>query len=443
MPRRLPEERAPAVHQPGTTAKHHNHLAANVADDAPKSFSAPGSNPGVPAPRRKLRIGIVTVSYLPRLGGAVTQTLLLHKFLTARGHHVEVFCPDITKGGQFNEEGILVNRVHNRFLTSYDGTLARLAILREFRRAVLRRRADFDVFFTPEFNLGPLSLSLAPGTRAAGTYGADLTFEFLNLKRTDSIVTYDRVLRGKLAELGFVDWFFDTGLYALQRFMFRRLACVITLNPADHARIAPHARRAASIGCVLVPPPLTPDMEAKPRPAPRVATIIGRAVSWKRIDESIRVAERLRGVWPDLEIHYFGTGPLLGHLERQFAGRFTLHRDLKNPQVLEWLARSDVTVNMSDYETFCLTNCEAMLSRSLLLVKPLPEYADYIRGNENCILVPAVDAPGWLDAVRSAFAGGQVRGMLDAARRTIVEKYSVERTGAQIEKLLDELAGAG
>lgn len=401
------------------------------------------ANPPASPPPRRLRIGIVTVSFLPRLGGAVTQTLLLHKFLTARGHHVEVFCPDIARGGQFTEDGITVNRVHNRFLTSYDSTLARLAILREFRRAVLRRRADFDVFFTPEFNLGPLSLALAPGTRAAGTYGADLTFEFLNIKRTDTIVPYDAVLRGRLGELGLVDWFFDRGLYALQRFMFRRLACVIALNPADCARIEPHARRVASIGCVLVPPPLTAEIQAKPRREPRIATIIGRAVSWKRIDESLRVAERLRETWPALEIHYFGTGPLVGHLERQFAGRFTLHRDLKNPQVLEWLARSDVTVNMSDYETFCLTNCEAMLSRSLLLVKPLAEYAGYIRGGGNCILVPSVDAPGWRGQVRAAFAEGTAGAMLDAARRTIETQFSIERTGAQIEALLAELAGPG
>jgi len=58
-----------------------------------------------------MRIGIVTVSFLPRLGGAVTQTLLLHHHLQQHGHRVEVFCPDLKKEGQYTEEGILVNRV--------------------------------------------------------------------------------------------------------------------------------------------------------------------------------------------------------------------------------------------------------------------------------------------------------------------------------------------
>ena len=40
-----------------------------------------------------MRIGIVSVSYLPRLGGAVTQTLLWHQHFKQGGHQVEVFCP--------------------------------------------------------------------------------------------------------------------------------------------------------------------------------------------------------------------------------------------------------------------------------------------------------------------------------------------------------------
>lgn len=387
-----------------------------------------------------MRVGIVTVSYLPRLGGAVTQTLLLYRYLSSQGHLVEVFCPDLARSGRFQEDGITVNRIHNSLIRNFHGTLARMAIIHEFRRAIHRRRKDFDVFITPEFNLGPLSLCLTRGTKKIAIYGADLTFEFLNLHRTGNIISYDDVLARKPARLGLLNYLKATALAAVQNFMFRRLNGTVALNPKDFERIRVQTPRVVQIGCLLEPPPFSSELEKKPRTVPQLVTIVGRAVSWKQIPESIRVAERLKQVYPHLEIHYFGTGPLMKDIEREFNGRVVMHKDLANAQVLAWLRRSDITVNMSDYETFCLTNCEAMLHRSLLLVKPLAEYGEYIRDQENCILVSNPAAPHWLKQVRESFQTGRVRGLLNAAQRTIVDQYRLEKTGAQIEQLLAKMA---
>ncbi len=106
-----------------------------------------------------MRIGIVSVSYLPRLGGAVTQTILWHGYLTKHGHHVEVFCPDLSKHGRFQEDGIIVNRVRHRWARSYDSNVARVFLMNELRAAVQSRRKEFDVFITPEFNIGPYAKS--------------------------------------------------------------------------------------------------------------------------------------------------------------------------------------------------------------------------------------------------------------------------------------------
>lgn len=389
-----------------------------------------------------MRVGIVTVSYLPRLGGAVTQTLLLHKFLSSKGHQVEVFCPDLARRGRFQEDNIIVNRIHNPLIRNFHGTLARIAIIHEFRRTINSRRKDFDVFITPEFNLGPLSLSLTRGTKRIAIYGADLTFEFLNLNRTNSIISYDDVLARKPSRLGFVNYINATILSTVQNFMFRRLDCTVALNPKDFERIRVQTPRVVQIGCLLEPPPFCSELEKKPRRVPQLVTIVGRAVSWKKIPESIRVAERLKEVYPHLEIHYFGTGPLMRDIEREFKDRVVMHKDLSNAQVLDWLMRSDITVNMSDYETFCLTNCEAMLNRSLLLVKPLAAYGEYIRDQENCVLVSNPDAPHWLKRVQESFQTGRVRDLLNTAQQTIVDQYRLEKTGAQIEQLLTRTAEA-
>lgn len=385
-----------------------------------------------------MRIGIVTVSYLPRLGGAVTQTILLHGYLTSRGHHVEVFCPDLTKHGQFDEGNIRVNRVHNALVRSFDGLLPRVGILLALRRAIQQRRADFDVFITPEFNIGPLSLSLTHGTRSIGIYGADLTFEFLNIRRTDQIVPYAAVTAKSFRQLGGKNFLLATALNGLQSFLFRRLDRVVALNPADLERIGRQTRRVVKIGCLLDASRISSHSAVKPAKTPRLVTIIGRAVSWKHIPESLRVAQRLKQVYPEIEVHYFGTGPLLAQIEAQFGATVTIHKDVPNHQVLDWLARSDITVNMSAYETFCITNAEAMLNRSLLLVRPLAEYADYLRGGRNCIFVEAADT--CLAAVQNAFANGGVKPLLDEAQQTILTQYSIEKTGAEIERLLLETA---
>ena len=268
-------------------------------------------------------------------------------------------------------------------------------------------------------------------------YGADLTFEFLNLNRTDSIISYDDVLARKPSRLGFANYINATMLSTVQNFMFRRLNCTVVLNPKDFERIASNATGRTnwvSYGT----PAVCPELEKKPRTVPQLVTIVGRAVSWKKIPESIRVAERLKEVYPHLEIHYFGTGPLMRDIEREFNARVVMHKDLSNAQVLDWLMRSDITVNMSNYETFCLTNCEAMLYRSLLLVKPLAAYGEYIRDQENCMLVSNPDAPHWLKQVQESFQTGRVRALLNTAQQTIVDQYRLEKTGAQIEQLLRE-----
>lgn len=387
-----------------------------------------------------LRIGIVSVSYLPRLGGAVTQTLLWHRYLTQRGHHVEVFCPDLTKHGRFEENGILVNRVSHPWVRSFHDNWSRLLLLNALRRAVQRRRADFDVFISPEFNIGPLSLCFTRGTRTIGTYGADLTFEYVNWSGR-GVISYERVLRNAASDLGPRMHLTIRALNALQRFMFRRLDCVVAINGEDLRRIQPRARRTELVHCMVNDTSPDDAMAEKPRREPRVVSVVGRAVPWKRVPASLEFALKLCAFWPGLAVHYFGTGPELPQIEQRFGAAVTIHKELPPGEILKWQAQSDLTINLSEYETFCLVNAEAMRQRSLLVVRPLAEYADYLRDGENCLMLRAGDTDETaLARVRDAFRSGQTVGLLDAAQRRIREQYGIETVGRQLEDLLRDIA---
>jgi glycosyltransferase involved in cell wall biosynthesis len=385
-----------------------------------------------------MRIGIVTVSFLPRLGGAVTQTLLLHHHLRQRGHHVEVFCPDLKKEGQYTEEGILVNRVTHPRVRGFEDHFSRLLLLARLRQAIQRRRRDFDVFITPEFNIGPLSLCLTRGIRKVGIYGADLTFETLNVKRRQ-IISYPQVLDHKVRPLGLKNYLLIALLNGLQYFMFKRLDHVIVLNQEDERRIRRHADDVSLISCLVANQPAQAAVAQKPRERPQMATIIGRAVSWKKISESIEVALDLEKGYPGLQIHYFGTGPEMPAIESQYGDRIGIHKQLRNTQILEWLGQSDITINMSEYETFCIANTEAMINRSLLVVKPLAEYRHYLQDQHNCLTLERPGSPESIAKVQAAFATRRVKAILDAAQQTVAEQMDLEKTVNQIESLLDRI----
>jgi glycosyltransferase involved in cell wall biosynthesis len=388
-----------------------------------------------------MRIGIVTVSYLPRLGGAVTQTILLHRYLSQKGHHVEVFCPDLERSGQFQEDGITVNRVRHSLAKNFYTNFARFFIMWALRSAVQRHRRDFDAFITPEFNIGPLSLCLTFGTKKVGIYGADLTFESVNISRSQ-IIPYAQVLEPSPSATGWVNFLLIKLLYGLQTFMCRRLDHVIALNPADTRRLRRRTPHVSQIPCLIAPSAISPALATKPKREPEIATIIGRAVSWKKIDESIQVALEIKKSFPHLQIHYFGTGPEMPRIQAGYSRDITIHTDLKNTQILEWLTKSDLTINMSEYETFCIANVEAMFSRSLLLVKPLPEYSDYLEDRRNCFAMSFPPAPKEIQQVVDAFKSGGIKAQLDAAQQTVVEKMDIRRTSDQIEALLAAVAQA-
>lgn len=361
----------------------------------------------------------------------------MHREFTRRGHSVEVFCPDLAKNGRFNEQGIWVNRVNNRWIKSFDSNFSRLAILRELRNAVQRRADDFDVFIAPEYNIGPLSLSLTRGTKKIGIYGADFVFEFVNIKRREP-ASYAGILDAPARTLGFVGALKVKVLYALQHFITRRLDQTIVLNQMDEGRLRKISANVRNVPCFIEPNAALP--AGKPVRTPKLITVIGRAVSWKRIPQSFELALDIQKRFSGSEIHYFGSGPDLKNLESRFAQQIIFHKEAPNSEVLQWLERSDITVNLSDYETFCLVNTEAMLRGSLLVVNPLPEY-DYLRDRQNCVFAPPEKRGSIPEEIERLFQSDGAAEMIAQARADVLTLYDLDRTAARLEALLREVAG--
>src|SRR6185503_15336292 len=198
-----------------------------------------------------MRIGIVSNSYFPRYGGAVTQTNLLYDELLKRGHNLEIFCPDLHTNGRCIEEGRIVNRVCSRYIKDYYSFFSRLAILRGLRQTIRAKRAEFDVWFSPEFNLGPLALCLTPGITRTAAYGANLTFEYLNSDSTTPMISNEDAVCPSIKVLGPIKYLQGILLNRLQQFMFQKMQAIITLNDEDDARIARHNKHARQIPCLI------------------------------------------------------------------------------------------------------------------------------------------------------------------------------------------------
>ena len=383
-----------------------------------------------------MRIGIVTVSYAPRRGGAAIQSDIFYDEFTRLGHHAEIFCPDTEKSGPFIENGRTVNRVHNRWIKTYHDNLSRAGIIWGLRQAIQQRRADFDTWISPEFNVGPLSMSLAWGIRRAACYGADLTFEFLN-QQGNEFIEYDRLLQAGPGNLGLSNWLKKRFLYLLQDWIVARMERIIVLNDPDRQRLDPSGRKSDKIHCPVRPPV---SRSAKPRDSIQKIAVVGRNVSWKCIGESIASAIELKITAPRAcEVVYLGSGQEMTTIKNQWGQQIRVERDRNNEEVRAELRSSDVVINLSKYETYCIVNIEALLERCLLITRWLPAYQDYLRPDENCLCSAGVlsseaarDIHRRWPGLAGTIAAGEAsaRAISNPGKRVAEILASLEKTGA-------------
>lgn len=166
---------------------------------------------------------------------------------------------------------------------------------------------------------------------------------------------------------------------------------------------------------------------------------IGRLSPEKGHDVLIKAAGMLAGDLPGLHLLLVGEGPSRWHLEKMVCSlgmRERVHLPGHRGDVPDLLSATDIFVLPSRREGLPLALLEAMASGLPVVAAEVGGCGEVIEDGRNGLLVP----PGRPDllarAVRNLAQNEQLRRSLGSeARRTIEERFSVERMVRQIEEL--------
>ena len=143
-----------------------------------------------------------------------------------------------------------------------------------------------------------------------------------------------------------------------------------------------------------------------------------------------------------VEVHTFGcetSDPAFLELERAF--EFVHHGVLTRPQVAELLRRSDVFIDLSDYQAFGRTGLEAMASGCVAVVPAEGGTDDYARDGENAIVVDTSDERLCVERVAALLADPDTRLSLKRQGLLTAARYSPHRAAlSELEVVAKALA---
>ena len=146
----------------------------------------------------------------------------------------------------------------------------------------------------------------------------------------------------------------------------------------------------------------------------------------KRLDDMLRVAQRLSELGSEFELTFYGDGPYCSELKRQAAAmvergqvRFAGHRH--NTELLQELEHQQVFLLTSEYEGVSIALLEAMSRGCVPVVSDLPSQGVLVQNGVNGFTSPVGDIDSFVDHLR-ILAADPIRRkvMSEAAFRTIV-----------------------
>jgi len=107
----------------------------------------------------------------------------------------------------------------------------------------------------------------------------------------------------------------------------------------------------------------------------------------------------------------------------------------------KFFAAVDAAVMAAAHETYGMVTLEAMAAGVPVIGTDATGTREILEGGRLGMVYPAWDEGAFLAHARTVVAGGVPGGMLDAARRTVRERYSHERQCRMTADLLDRLEG--
>jgi len=182
-------------------------------------------------------------------------------------------------------------------------------------------------------------------------------------------------------------------------------------------------------------------------PQHRVVIALAGLRPEKAHDAVLTAAARLVGENPELRFLIVGDGPLRGELTAM-SRRLGLEENVlflgerSDVAVLLHLSHVLVLPSRPVVETLPLSVMEAMAAGVPVVASTVGSVPDMIEDGVTGRLIPPADGDALADAIRDLIADETKAARIrDAARRTVRERYSLERMVADYEALFERLAG--
>jgi glycosyltransferase involved in cell wall biosynthesis len=350
-----------------------------------------------------MRILIVTGIFPPDAGGPATYVPTVAAAFAGRGHTVAVVTTsEEARPADDEAREYRLVRVSRRWAYPLRALVSLAAILREARSA--------DVLYCNGLYPESVAANLILRKPLAMKIVGDWVWERATNRGwiTDSFETFQhRRLDGRLA------W-----LSRLRSFCIRRADTVVVPSqylagvaegwgvPRSRVRVIPNAAATDA--------PAECDARGPLRTTFRLITV-ARLVTWKRIDELIR----LLGGWPDAGLIVVGEGPERERLHELatslgVAARVWFTGQVDRSTVMSLLSASDVFILNSTYEGLPHVVIEAMRAGVAVVATDAGGTREVVVPEDTGVLVPQDDPHALRDAVAALLADPSRRQMLAA-----------------------------
>jgi glycosyltransferase involved in cell wall biosynthesis len=353
------------------------------------------------------RVGLVTPSFPPRIGGVEAHVGQLARGLAKLGCDVCVLTQvrhDDPSGGTTSiEDGIEVRRY--RDVTRSDHFEVAPSMARDLRRT----GSEFDVIHAHSFHGAP---ALVAALLTSGPY----------------IFTphYHGVGHTALAKAVHVAY------DPVATVIFRRAASVICVSDAEARLLASDYPRVRSRTVVI---PNGVDRESIDAAAPfecehPVVLVAGRLESYKQVD---RVIEAMDGVPGSLRLVVVGDGPMRADLEHLAQERGTKNRvrfvgRVETDLLRRWQRTAAVTVCLSRHEAYGLVLAEAVAAGSAVVASDIAAHREVAAavGGRVRLVPPDLSVPELAAAIEEVRIGlpeplpaSKIPGWTEVAERTL------------------------
>ena len=240
-----------------------------------------------------------------------------------------------------------------------------------------------------------------------------------------------------------------TFLYRLEDYLAKKWnTCTISISESVHTFMLKEGYSSDKL--CLIPNGVDtecfkPDLSIFKEPHSIVSA--GRLVQERNFDLLLETVNFLKKEYKDIRCTIIGDGPLFKHLAEKRAAiklqeNIVLCGAKPNEIVKEKMQQAQVYVSASIFEGLPVSILEAMALELPVIASAAGSIRDVIRHDESGLLFEADNAGQLAKAVSSLFEQPDMGKKLGkAARRTVVEKYSVQTLVSKTQSLYLELLG--